>query len=276
MGLTIHYGVSSSTKSTKRAMHYVERMRQLAMDIPFEEVGELIVIDYPPEHKDVKDEALGAMLIDASKYVTFPVGHTTWSEHKSITCRPSHFMGFNIVPGPGSEWASFGLCSYPKVIRYKQYDIPTKLGGWRWGSFCKTQYASNPACGGLPNFLRCHIGIITLLDRIAELPTMKIYVDDEGEYARSNYTDNWRVQNPVYTWHEGKYDPKALAEEVGDWNNMIAGMSGALSDALGSMNSELHLKSQITQFPDFEQLEFKGSQNKDLDTFLKVMEQLVA
>ncbi len=31
--------------------------------------------------------------------------------------------------------------------------VPTKLAGWYWGSFCKTQYASDPECGGIPNFL---------------------------------------------------------------------------------------------------------------------------
>ena len=47
--------------------------------------------------------------------------------------------------------------------------ISPRLGGWHWSSFCKTQYASDPRCGGVANFLRCHISIITLLDRIAKL-----------------------------------------------------------------------------------------------------------
>src|SRR5690606_4233953 len=42
--------------------------------------------------------------------------------------------------------------------------VKTRLGGWRWSSFTKTQYASDPACGGIPNFLRCHISVVTLLE----------------------------------------------------------------------------------------------------------------
>src|SRR5262249_2710819 len=43
--------------------------------------------------------------------------------------------------------------------------VRTKLAGWQWRSFCKTQYASDPQVGGIPNFLRCHISVVTLLDR---------------------------------------------------------------------------------------------------------------
>ncbi|HQU45826.1 MAG TPA: hypothetical protein PK867_23630 [Pirellulales bacterium] len=42
--------------------------------------------------------------------------------------------------------------------------VPTRLAGWRWGSFCKTQYASDPKHGGPANFLRCHISLVALLE----------------------------------------------------------------------------------------------------------------
>ena len=44
-----------------------------------------------------------------------------------------------------------------------------KLKGWSWLSFCKTHYASDPRCGGLPNFLRCHLGVVALLDEAKNL-----------------------------------------------------------------------------------------------------------
>ena len=40
MGLTIHYGMTSKTRSTARAKALVERMRQLALDLPFEKVDD--------------------------------------------------------------------------------------------------------------------------------------------------------------------------------------------------------------------------------------------
>ena len=72
----------------------------------------------------------------------------------------------------------------------------------------------------MPNFVRCHLCVIHLLDRIAKLPTMKVYVNDEGKYGRSYYTDDPWAEKRVYTWHDGKYDVKALMQEIGEWNEM--------------------------------------------------------
>jgi hypothetical protein len=146
--------------------------------------------------------------------------------------------------------------------------------GWRYSSFCKTQYASDPRCGGIPNFLRCHVGVITLLDRIAALPTMKVDVNDEGQYGPSTYSDDWREaraegREPTYVWHPAKYDVRALTQEIGSWNEMIAAMSGALTDALEGTGIEG--ESAIGSFPNFEQLEFKGSQDARIEPFLAAM-----
>ena len=100
--------------------------------------------------------------------------------------------------------------------------------------------------------------MIHLLDRIAQLPTMKVDLDDEGKYGRSYYTDDPWAKERVYTWHEGQYDVKALVKEVGEWNEMIAVQFGAINDVLKASGSALTLESPISAFPDFEHLEFKG------------------
>ena len=64
--------------------------------------------------------------------------------------------------------------------------------------------------------------MIHLLDRIAELPGMKVEINDEGKYGRSYYTDDPWAEERVYTWHDGQYDVKALVKEVGEWNEMRA------------------------------------------------------
>ena len=171
-----------------------------------------------------------------------------------------------------SQWESPGDERF-----HENRTIRTGLGGWRWSSFCKTQYASDPRCGGIPNFLRCHVGVVTLLDRIAALQTMKVNIDDEGKYAASRYSDDWREareagREPTYIWHPGKYDARALAQEVGDWNQMIAAMSGALTDALDGTG--IQGESAIGSFPNFEQLEFKGSQDARIEPFLTAMRTL--
>ena len=53
---------------------------------------------------------------------------------------------------------------------------------------------------------------------------------------------------------------------------MIAGFSGALSDALAG--SGLQLEAPIKDFANFEQLEFKGQNLKYLEPFLKAMKVL--
>ena len=50
---------------------------------------------------------------------------------------------------------------------------------------------------------------------------------------------------------------------------MIAGFSGALKDALGS--SGIGVDTAIGGFPNFEQLEFKGSQDARIQPFLAAM-----
>ena len=68
---------------------------------------------------------------------------------------------------------------------------------------------------------------------------------------------------------------KALVQEVGEWNEMLAVTFGALNDMLKASGSELTLESPISAFPDFERLEFKGQQNQqNLAPFLQAMKHL--
>jgi len=155
------------------------------------------------------------------------------------------------MPGAGSEPANFGLCRYPAQIEVEGQEayvpgegfvrpkrrVRTGLTGWQWSSFCKTQYASDPNCGGMQNFLRCHLAVIKLLDRAKELGILA-GVSDEGEF-----------------WD--KRDIPALAREVGDWNEAIAAFAGQMKDWLGD-----DVQSAITAFPNFEHLEAKGRANE--------------
>ena len=326
MGLTIHYRLSSKTRSLPGAKALLEEMRQLALDLPFESVDGHIqhlgpdVCQRPLD--DLRpDEMLFGTVLDGCQHVAIP-----WhrKQRASVTVQPLEIVSFNTIPGPGSEWASFGLASYPAEIEVtyspedddrfiktiknggstrwafdwqrwrrwltanghahysspedekfqEQRKITTRLGGWRWKGFCKTQYASNPECGGIPNFVRCHLFVIHLLDRIGKLPAVKVEMDDEGKYGRSYYTDDPWAEKRVYTWHEGKYDVKALVEEVGEWNEMIATTFGAIKDV--AQAGGLGVDSAITEFPNFEQLEFKGQNQKYLGPFLQAMRELAA
>lgn len=328
MGLTISYRLQSKHEDAEQVEQTVHKMRQLALDLPFEEVGEIVNLkgdqcNTEARRKELqngveKNESLFWLMIQAGQHVQCP-----WNKRVSLTINPTHIIAFNAWPGPGSEPANLGLCLYPAEIDWEytpeddqrfqsaqkkglglhEFDyakwrkhckrqghhpwespskfaemrkVPTKLTGWYWRSFCKTQYASNPECGGIPNFLRCHISVVTLLDRMAKLPGLKVRVDDEGKYGPSTYSDDWREahaagRKPTYRRHKGQYNPAALAQEVGEWNTMIAGLTGALNDAFGG-----NVEAPIKEFPDFERLEFRGRNLKYLDQFLKAMKSMSA
>jgi hypothetical protein len=140
---------------------------------------------------------------------------------------PKEFIGFSAYPGEGSESVRIGLASYPT--------------GWYWQSFCKTQYASNPECGGIKNFLKCHLAVISLLE-CAKQAGIRVSVSDGGHY--------WETRNL-----------QRLVESVGSYNQFIAAMAGALKDKLGD-----GLMTEITKFPNFERLEAEGNGSHEAAT----------
>ena len=127
------------------------------------------------------------------------------------------------------------------IVNGKEYIVPESFG--EWGSFCKTQYANQY---GIKNFLRAHLGVVAMLDKLKELGFI-IHVSDEGDF--------WQ-----------KRDIKALVEEIGSWDAMIAAFFGAMKD---SLPEGMTLEAPIADRPDFEHLEMKG-QGKIVD-FLKAM-----
>ena len=149
---------------------------------------------------------------------------------------PSRLIGFDTWPGEGCEPSNYGLCQYPQKINTDHGPLKTGLSGWHWSSFCKTQYSSNPQCGGVPNFLRCHLTVIAMLDRAKQLGCLEEVSDESGFWERR--------------------DLQALVKEIGSWNEWIAALGGKLKDLTG--NGGVALDSAIAQFPNFEQLEAAG------------------
>ncbi len=242
MGLTIQYNLRAGTTSVKQVKELVSKLRQRALDLPFTEVGELVELNGPACNLERcgSDDPHRWLIIQAGQWVDRPAPR---GGQYSYSVNPTHIIAFSTWPGQGCEQANFGLCRYPATIKVEtetgrygrsvMQTLRTKLAGWRWGSFCKTQYGSNPECGGGENFLRCHLLVIRMLDHAKSLGMLE-YVDDEGGF-----------------WEQR--DPKALVEEVGQWNEKIAAEFGKLKDQLGG-----NWKSPITEFPNFEHLEAKG------------------
>lgn len=317
MGLTVHYDVQMLSGDSRQAKSVVEKMRQLALDLPFEAVGEIQSLrgkqcDFEKKRKELEGDSLGPlwMLIQSGRWIRPP-----WNKELMIKIPAQRMFGFTVTVAPGSEPANIGLCQYPETfpfrydpkqdkrflysikngggktgfcwLKWKRWrdknpgspdsiidmekviDVPTNAYGWRWRSFCKTQYASDPSFGGLPNFLRSHISLITWLDRIGDLPGVKVTTDDEGHYGAHTHCPDWQEADAerrkrVYRRFKGEYNAKKLAESVGDWNQMIAGLAGAIKNAAFGT-----VEAPILNFQNFEELEFRGKNKGKVDHFLK-------
>lgn len=232
MGLTIHYNLKTKLTRVEDIRRLVETLREYALDLPFKEVDN--VVEFRGEEVSHHREDPNRWLkIQAGQFVDEDGGRTSYSVD------PLHIIAFTTFPGEGCEPANFGLCRYPDsvaVVNGKRR-LRTNLSGWRWGSFCKTQYASSPDCGGVPNFLRCHLSVIKLLDFARKTNLLTVEVSDEGGY-----------------WEQRSLEK--LAREVSDWNEMIAAFAGQLKDAAQAVG--MSGESAIAGFPNFEHLEAKG------------------
>lgn len=226
MGLTIHYSLHSDTTGANEARRLVSALRQRALDLPLAEVGDLIELHGDDcTSQQNADPSLGWLLVQAGQYL--------FREDQHFCVPPKHVIAFTAYPGEGCEAANFGLCLYPGTIEAAGRRIRTGLRGWSWSSFCKTQYASNPDCGGVENFLRCHLSVVGLLDCADKLGLLNSVSDESGYWEQRSI--------------------ESLTSEVGEWNAMIAGIAGQLKDRLGNQ-----LISEIARFPNFEHLEAKG------------------
>lgn len=241
MGLTIHYDLHSTTRSPSKAKKLIEQLRQRALDLPFQEVGELVELsgngcDF--ENYDQHDP-LRWLLIQATRPVFWKGFHFRGT--------PSRLFAFSTWPGEGCEQANFGLAVYRKVIEVEDDStsppqtkrLRTGLKDWSWSSFCKTQYASNPECGGVANFFRCHLSVIKMLDHAKAVGILES-VKDEGDF--------WEKRNL-----------EALVREVGEWNVAMAGLAGQMKDLFG----DDQITAEITDYPDFEHLEAEGRKDEE-------------
>jgi hypothetical protein len=136
MGLTIHYDLKADLTKPKDVHQLVEAMRQHALDLPFKEVGEVKAYKGPETGWDNEDDPDRWLKIQAAGHVS--VGQT------HFTVPALNIIALSTLPGEGCEEANFGFCRYPAYFKTEKGRKATKLNGWRWHSFCKTQYASDP------------------------------------------------------------------------------------------------------------------------------------
>jgi hypothetical protein len=134
-------------------------------------------------------------------------------------------IGFSLMPGEGCEPLNIFVGLFPASLMVRcegdQHGYPsgrrrlmlaTPLR-WTGAAFCKTQYASDPAVGGVTNFLRCHLLVIAALDAARDLG-FGVEVTDEGGY-----------------W--SKRSVPDLVREIGDWNAYLLAVGAQLRGVFG-------------------------------------------
>jgi hypothetical protein len=243
MGLTIHYELAT-TGDEAHSRKLVQQLRQAALDLPFAHVGE--IVEFQGDQCDWKQRADNDpyrwLLIQTRTDIALPLtpAERRRGVRRAMDVLPKRLIAFETEPGDGCEPANFGLCQFPGDVSHAEFGkLKTKLKGWSWHSYCKTQYASDPRCGGLPNFLRCHLGVVALLDEAEKLGVLGT-VDDEGNF-----------------W--GTRSLERLTKEVGEQSAMLAGFLGALKDAVGQTSDGAGVvEAPIAGYPNFEHLEAEG------------------
>jgi len=115
---------------------------------------------------------------------TFNVGLARYPERITVTYSPKDDDAYRetIKNGGHTTWG-FSWRKWKKKRGYQdpslyveRREIPTRLPGWRFSDFCKTQYANNIS---LEHFLCCHVSIVTFLEELNKLPTTEVKINDE-------------------------------------------------------------------------------------------------
>ena len=233
MGLTIHYRLKArGTADNARSL--LAQLRQRALDLPFMEVGDILDLSGPAADFDEcpHDDPNRWLLVQAGQYLDDPN-----DSHVSYRLNPSRVIAFSTWPGEGCEEANFGLCQYPRYLPVERHghrrNIPTNLPGWSWRSFCKTQYASDPDCGGADNFLRCHLW----WSRCSTMPSRWASWRKSATRVDIGRTATW----------------KRLPVKSASGMSLSPPRSGTCWTAFGNK-----VLAAITGFPNFEHLEAKG------------------
>ena len=162
-------------------------------------------------------------------------GHVMDGE-RHLMVAPQHVIAVSTLPGEGCEPANFGFCKYPASVPSPAggKKLATKLKDWSWTSFCKTQYASDPKCGGV----RTSCGVTYASSRCSTSSSKAAWSRlRSGTKATSGKSVTW----------------KCWRKQFGDWNELIAGFVSDLRSAM-----EGKVTAPITGFPNFEHLEAKG------------------
>jgi hypothetical protein len=223
MGLAISYHFNLNSSSISQAKDKVIALHQCALDLPFVEVSELMEIMGSDCLFKEKDPLLALKICALSPEELM---NNLFNGTDETKC--SYLIGFSTLPGHGCAKASFGLATQSTTGNNKN---------WKWNAFCKTSYANNSEYGGIENFLKCHLGLIKILDTAQQLGIIDLVVDPSGYWESRNQS--------------------ALVEIISSETVMMAAIMGSIKDSFESKGYKT--VAPILEDPNFEYLEAKGN-----------------
>ena len=235
MGLTVFYELRAPVTAT-RSRALIAQLHGAARELAFDQISAVHEFRAPGRDPRARDQP--SLLLTATRAIEYDAAT---GERRTLFVPPEHCTFFSARVN-GAESASIGLASYASHVVLEEERgrrIPTSLDGrYSWHSWCKTQYAALPACGGTANFLRAHLALIHLRDRARDLG-LEIEVRDDGGYF------------------ESRSEAKLLAE-LDACNRVVAALAGHIKDALSKLFHVEVIEAPITRHPDFERLEAEG------------------
>lgn len=256
MGLHLNYELGlPSTVSEHEAADLVRRLREHALELPFDHVTdlrrltELELVERPPLLAPLAfriDDIAHFNGVSAreelyARVMEIPENEIYERKGIDIIYHPvdiprdmiSVAYAFSIAVGRGSEPASLG------VLQIRPHG--KQPSQWWWQCFCKTQYAS---VHGDENLLRCHRSLVAVLDAADKLG-FQVSVRDETGYWESRDADQ-------------------LLGAVTHMNQLIAGFAGTVTDAVRDMGVDSRgITAEIFKHPDFERLEMAKPNEPD-------------
>jgi hypothetical protein len=102
----------------------VQQLRQAALDLPFQHVGEIVELrgDQCDYRKRADEDPYRWLLIQARTDIPLPVTPAERSRgvRPAMDVLPLNVIAFETEPGDGCESANFGLCRFPSHVSHSE------------------------------------------------------------------------------------------------------------------------------------------------------------
>jgi len=300
MGLTLHFGIKTNTRSTLKVLKYLEVLRQHALDRPFTEVGDEVVeveekdfllVDhaaFADFYKDPRNRYCfkcrdSGKVTSAGRDPENDIAISAALQKLDNTC-PKHHK--HTWQGDAKREAAISASRYFNIPETRSYIAvyPTWAAafdcnvapGSEWltiglakypaiiehdGKRLKTKMATGFQWEG---FCKTHYAVN---HGLANFLRAHLLVCDMMDAAK-NIGLEVDVQDEGEYYNDPKRDVDRLAKEIGGQAAMVSAFAGALKDAVGG---EMSVVSPAFNHPNYEKLEASGCSQENTQKILALL-----